>query len=358
MRKIRVEHAIPATRGQSGLACMVHKNASMNQAPTAARISITDRCDMACIYCRPAEHDRCMPRERRLDVASWKEVFRALAALGVNRLRLTGGEPLLHSEVVQIVHAAKDTPGIDDVALTTNGVRLESLAKPLRDAGLTRINVSLDSLNETRFRALTRGGNLMHVLQGIRTACDVGFREIKTNTVVMGKSDDDTLRNDDELVEITRWAWSNGVTPRFIELMPIGIGAEIQNRLVTYRQMREKLVCLLGTNDMEGAADPKRGPARYVRAENGEHRRIGFITGTTRPFCDGCDRIRVTASGEVRACLARMDCVEIAESARICDADGLARSLREAWAHKPDTTSWRGSSETPARRVSMRVIGG
>lgn len=198
----------------------------------------------------------------------------------------------------------------------------------------------------------------MQVLQGIRTACDVGFREIKTNTVVMGKGDDDTLRNDDELVEITQWAWSNGVTPRFIELMPIGIGAEIQNRLVTYRQMREKLICLLGTKDMEGAADPKRGPARYVRAENGGNRRIGFITGTTRPFCEGCDRIRVTAAGEVRACLARMDCVEIAEAARICDADGLARSLREAWAHKPDTTSWRGSSETPARRVSMRVIGG
>lgn len=337
---------------------MVHARVSMNQAPAAARISITDRCDLACIYCRPAEHDPCLPRERRLDVSSWKAVFRALAAQGVHRLRLTGGEPLLHPDVVQIVQAAHETPGIDDVALTTNGIRLESLAKPLREAGLSRLNVSLDSLDEARFRALTRGGNLTQVLHGIRTACGVGFREIKTNTVVMGLSDNPTLRNDDELVDITQWAWSNGITPRFIELMPIGIGGEMQHQLVTYRRMREILVCLLGTNDMEGVVDQQRGPARYVMAENGSGSRIGFITGTTQPFCDGCDRIRVTANGEVRACLARMDCVNVAEAARSCDADGLARSLQEAWAHKPDTTSWRGSSETSARRVSMRVIGG
>jgi len=337
---------------------MVHTNASMNQAPAAARISITDRCDLACIYCRPAQHDPCLPRERRLDVSSWKAVFRALAAQGVHRLRFTGGEPLLHPDVVQIVQVAHETAGIDDIALTTNGMRLESLAKPLHDAGLSRLNVSVDSINEARFRAITRGGNLTQVLHGIRTACDVGFREVKTNTVVMGSGDNHTLRNDDELVEITEWAWSQGITPRFIELMPIGIGGEIQNQLVTYRRMREILVCLLGTNDMEGVVDQQRGPARYVMAENGSGSRIGFITGTTQPFCDGCDRIRVTANGEVRACLARMDCVNVAEAARSCDADGLARSLQEAWAHKPDTTSWRGSSETSARRVSMRVIGG
>ncbi|MBK9259876.1 MAG: radical SAM protein [Polyangiaceae bacterium] len=330
----------------------------MNRPPAAARVSITDRCDLACVYCRPANGDACLPRERRLDVSAWAELFKALAAQGVRRLKLTGGEPLLHPHVVELVRTAANTPGITDVSLTTNATRLESLAQPLRDAGLSRINISVDSLREDRFRVITRGGELVQVLRGVRAACAAGFDEIKTNTVVLGPGERGDDRNDDELSDIVTWAWSLGITPRFIELMPIGVAAQFPGRLVSYRQMRDALVCLLGTNDEIGKVDDNRGPARYVSASQNRASRVGFITGTTRPFCEGCDRIRITADGQVRSCLARMDCVDVSDAARAGDFADLVQSLHTAWTQKPDTRSWKGSTETSARRVSMRVLGG
>lgn len=330
----------------------------MNRSPAAARISITDRCDLACIYCRPAQGDACFPRERRLDVAPWAEVFKALAAQGVRRLRLTGGEPLLHPQVTELVRAAATTPGINDVSLTTNATRLEALARPLRDAGLARINISVDSLRADRFQRFTRGGDLAQVLRGVRAACAVGFDEIKTNTVVMGPGEELDDRNDDEVVNLVTWAWSWGITPRFIELMPLGVAAGMQDRLVPYHKMRAELRDLLTEGNDLGPADNNRGPARYVSERNGSSRRVGFITGTTRPFCDGCDRIRVTADGKVRSCLARTDCVDVSLAARDADGLALAQNLHSAWMQKPDTANWQGATEHSARRVSMRVLGG
>lgn len=333
----------------------------MNRSPAAARVSITDRCDLACIYCRPSHGDVCLPRERRLDVSAWVEVFKALAAQGVRRLRLTGGEPLLHPDVVALVRAAASTPGVTDVALTTNATRLDSLAQPLRDAGLSRINISVDSLREHRFRAITRGGDLAQVLRGVRAACAAGFDEVKTNTVVLGPRDgvEECIdRNDDELSDLVSWAWSLGITPRFIELMPIGVAAQMKDRFVSYRQMRLALLPLLATTDESGTMDDNRGPARYVTACDDSTRRVGFITGTTRSFCDGCDRIRITTDGQVLSCLASTDCVDVSAAARAGDGADLARGLRMAWTQKPDSRSWQGTTENSARRVSMRVLGG
>ncbi len=329
----------------------------MNRSPGAARISITDRCDLACVYCRPATGDWCIPAEHRLDVAAWSEVFKALAQSGVQRLRITGGEPLLHPFVVSLVAAAVKTTGINDVALTTNATRLEQLALPLRDAGLRRLNISIDSLQEDRFVTITRGGSLTPVLRGIRAARAVGFDEIKTNTVVLGPGRSG-VRNDDELEQIAKWAWSLGMTPRFIELMPIGVAVELDGQFVSYGTMRERLAGVLDDSDDDFRPDPNRGPARYVRAADGSGRRIGFITGTSKPFCDGCDRIRVTSDGSVVSCLAINDCVSVAGAARAGDTTRLVQSLRDAWTHKPDTASWRGTTEGSARKVSMRVLGG
>lgn len=329
----------------------------MNRAPRIARISITDRCDLACVYCRPPSGDWCIPRERRLDVAAWAALFNALAQSGVHRLRLTGGEPLLHPFVVSLVEAAAKTSGIDDVALTTNATRLELLAQPLRDAGLRRLNISVDSLREERFVAMTRGGSLTKVMRGVEAALAAGFEEIKSNTVVLGPGPGG-VRNDDELSDIATWAWSLGITPRFIELMPIGIAVELEGRFVSYATMRERLAGILDGLDTDFRPDANRGPARYVRAADGSGKRIGFITGTSMPFCDGCDRIRVTSDGSVVSCLATNACVSVAGAARAGDGAGLVRGVRDAWMQKPDTTSWRGTRETSARRVSMRVLGG
>jgi cyclic pyranopterin phosphate synthase len=222
-------------------------------------------------------------------------------------VRITGGEPLVHPEIVEIVRSIARVPGIEDVALTTNATLLTELAAPLRDAGLSRINVSCDSLDPARYARLTRGGRLDVVLAGIEAARAVGFSELKTNTVVLGPlaaagdeiRDDDELRNDDELPAITRWAWSIGATPRFIELMTIGEGARFSTRIVPYAQMRAQLAHLVV--DAQPVRDEARGPATYVAARDGGGR-VGFITGSTNTFCAGCDRLRATSDGQLRPC--------------------------------------------------------
>jgi cyclic pyranopterin phosphate synthase len=313
------------------------------------RISLTDRCDMACVYCRPAERGAYLPAEERLSVAEWESVLRGLRAEGVRRVRITGGEPLMHRDVVEVVRrvAALD---MDDLAMTTNASRLEALAGPLRAAGLQRVTVSIDSLVPERFAAITRGGELGAVLAGLDAALAQGFDEVKTNTVVLRGL------NDDELPALVRWAWSLGVTPRFIEVMGVGEGGNIwRERLVSRDEMIDRLGGLVAAGD--GARDDDRGPARYLRAADGSGRRVGFITGSTDTYCAGCDRLRVTSEGTVRPCLATNDGVELTEEGKAGVPGAVAATLREAWAQKPDA-SWKGCTEVTARAVSMLKTGG
>src|SRR5258708_2708773 len=187
-------------------------------APRSVRLSLTDRCDLACLYCRPSRSDGYL--EQRLGDDAWRAMIAGLVRSGVRRVRITGGEPLLHPRVVEMVaHLA--SVGLDDLALTTNGTRLERLARPLRDAGLRRLTVSLDSLDAARFARITRGGKLAQVLAGIEAARAARFEELKINTVVLRGE------NDDELEAITLWAWELGMLPRFIEVMRIGEGARL-----------------------------------------------------------------------------------------------------------------------------------
>lgn len=316
--------------------------------PKSVRISVTDRCDFACTYCRPSHSDGYS--DGRLMTPAWKTMFEGLREAGVRRVRLTGGEPLIHPEIVGIVeHLA--TMGFEDLSLTTNASQLARLAMPLKRAGLQRINISIDTLDAGRFREVTRGGDLKKVLAGIDAALEAGLTPVKLNTVVLRGM------NDGELPEILLWAWERRMVPRFLEVMPIAEGAKmVGDHLVTASEMRRILAPFLV--DEEGAADPGLGPAKYVRARRDAGLRAGFITGTTDTFCESCDRLRVSSTGVLRPCLATDDGVDASDAARTGDASVIAEKVKEAWTLKPDGLRWKGCTESTAAGVSMRAIGG
>ncbi len=312
------------------------------------RLSLTDRCDLACVYCRPSRADGYL--DKRLDDEAWKAMVQALVRAGVRRVRITGGEPLLHPRVAEII-AFIASLGVEDLALTTNGTRLEEVAPALRRAGLRRLTVSVDSLVPARFWRITRGGRLEKVLSGIDAALREGFEELKTNTVVLRHD------NDDELEAIVRWAWKRGIVPRFIEVMRVGEGAKLPpDKLFGAEEMRARLGDIL--SEGAGERDAGRGPAKYLRARHDASLRVGFITGSTDTYCSACDRLRVTAEGALRPCLATNDGVAAMGLARAGDVDGLVGAIADAWALKPDGETWKGCTEDTAAGVSMRATGG
>lgn len=321
--------------------------AAMRTPPRSVRLSLTDRCDLACVYCRPHRHDGYV--ERRLDLEAWKTMIEGLVAAGVRRVRLTGGEPLLHPYVVEVVRHLS-TLGLDDLAVTTNATRLARLAVPLREAGMRRINISLDSLDAERFERMTRGGRLDQVLAGIEAARGAGFDEIKLNAVIVRGE------NDGELETLARWAWDKGIVPRFLEVMMIGDGAKLADRVVPVAEMRANLAHVLEGD--EAAVEPDRGPARYVRARHDRGLRVGFISGTSDTYCAGCDRLRVSSDGVLRPCLATNDGRSAGAAARRGDAGAVTRAVGEAWTMKPDGETWKGCTESTAASVSIRAIGG
>lgn len=317
--------------------------------PRSVRLSLTDRCDLACVYCRPHRHDGYLPSEERLDLTAWKSMVAGLVRAGVRRVRLTGGEPLLHPAVVDVVRFLA-TLGLDDLALTTNATRLTKLAAPLRAAGLERVNISLDTLDPARFARMTRGGDLVEVLEGIEAARAAGFAELKLNAVVVRGE------NDVELEDLARWSWDRGIVPRFLEIMQIGEGAKMRASVVTGAEMRARLAHLLASEDARTEQD--RGPAKYVRARHAPDKKIGFITGTSDTYCAGCDRLRVASDGTLRPCLSTNDGLEAGALARAGDVEGIEAAVGDAWAMKPDGEAWRGCTEATAAEVSIRGIGG
>jgi cyclic pyranopterin phosphate synthase len=315
--------------------------------PRSVRLSLTDRCDLACIYCRPDKRDGYL--DERLDLDAWKTMVRGLVAAGVRRVRLTGGEPLLHGDIVDVVRFLAEL-GVDDLALTTNATRLAKLALPLRDAGLRRVNVSLDTLHPERFRRMTRGGRLDVVLRGIDAALAVRFDEVKLNAVVVRGE------NDDEIERLVTWSWERGIVPRLLEVMAVGEGAKLQDRVVSAAEMRARIAHLVASGDPVQERD--RGPAKYLVARHDPHKRVGFITGTSDTYCKGCDRLRVASDGTLRPCLATNDGLAAGDLAREGDAHRVAAAVSEAWTLKPDGDTWRGCTEKTAAAVSMRGIGG
>ena len=274
--------------------------------PRSVRLSLTDRCDLACIYCRPNKQDGYL--DEQLDLEAWETMVRGLIGAGVRRVRLTGGEPLLHRDILAVVRLL-GTLGLDDVALTTNATRLEKLAVPLREAGLRRVNISLDTLEPARFRTITRGGKLDGVLRGIDAALAAGFDEIKLNAVIVRDE------NDAEIEALVRWSWERGIVPRLLEVMAIGEGAKLADRVVTASEMRVRLAHLLEHG--EAAHEKDRGPARYLVARHDPSKKVGFITGTSDTYCKGCDRLRVASDVEMsHRAEAAVDVVAVADAHR------------------------------------------
>jgi cyclic pyranopterin phosphate synthase len=323
------------------------------RAITYLRASITDRCNMACVYCMPPGGEE--EHAARSEVLTFEElvrIARALAAGGVRRLRLTGGEPLARRDVVRLVAMLREVEALERIVTTTNGVRLPALARPLRDAGLDEVNVSIDSLEPVRFAEITRGGVLADVLAGVHAALDAGL-EVKINCVALGGV------NDVEFGALVDWAWSLGVTPRFIELMPIGEAATLpRDRFVPAREIALRLGARLASSE-DGARDAARGPARYVPAADGSGRRVGFITAVSDDFCGGCNRVRITSHGDLRACLASRRAVSLRDAVRAGASDlDLLWSTACSLGAKDAGHRFDDAHEREHEHVGMSLIGG
>jgi GTP 3',8-cyclase len=283
------------------------------------RVSVTDRCNYRCTYCMPEElGDQLVfePRQAVLTFEELERVVRVFARLGVRKLRLTGGEPTVRKGVVELAGRLARVPGIDQVVMTTNGHLLGELAAPLAAAGVSAVNVSIDTLDPDKFRALTGRGELARVLAGIDAAVAAGMR-VKTNAVALAGV------NDGELVALCEDAWARGAVPRFIEHMPMSDGALYQpSAELPAAAIRRALEAQLGplVAAPREAAGPDAGPARYLRvAATG--RELGIISAMTDHFCDDCNRLRLTAVGALHACLGHDDATSLRDVIRAGGSD-------------------------------------
>jgi cyclic pyranopterin phosphate synthase len=312
------------------------------------RLSVTDRCDLRCSYCLPPGHNAFEEPEHWLRFDEIERVVRAFTRLGVGRVRLTGGEPLTRRGLPDLAKRLAVLPGLEDLSLSTNAVQLGRHADALYEAGVRRINVSLDSLNRERYADITGGGKLDKVLASLDTARAAGFSPIKINVVVMAGV------NDDEYEDIVRYCMERGFTLRFIETMPIGdTGRNAGRRYLDLRELRKRLE---QSFPLIPATMPGGGPARYVRVQ-GSELRIGFITPISQHFCESCNRVRLTAAGTLHLCLGQEDAVELRPLLRAgCDDVELEKVLREAIARKPERHEFR---EQPGKIVRfMSQTGG
>lgn len=322
---------------------------------TYLRLSITDRCDFACVYCMPpsGEDDHAL----RPELLSFEEAARLVtvfAQLGIDRVRFTGGEPLVRRDVVRLVELVRRQSGVERLVMTTNGSRLGELAHALKRVGLTGVNVSLDSLDPARFAAITRGGSLARVLAGIHAALDAGL-EVKLNIVALGGI------NDDEVGRLVDWAFELGITPRFIELMPLGEAANLPaERLLPHAHIIAALGARLAAEPLSGLRSrPSRGPARYLPARDGSGREVGFITAVSDEFCGTCNRVRLTARGELRACLASREGVSLRDALRAGASDrALAWLAHRALGSKLAGHAFTDPEADAHRRVGMSLVGG
>ncbi|MGC9398188.1 MAG: GTP 3',8-cyclase MoaA [Anaerolineae bacterium] len=311
---------------------MAHLDA-YNRPISYLRISVTDRCNLRCVYCMPAEGVPWRPHEEVLRYEEIETVVRAAAELGISKVRLTGGEPLVRLGIVDLVRKLARIPGVDDLAMTTNGVLLARYAEALAEAGLRRVNISLDTLDAERFRRITRLGELEDVLTGIEAARTAGLRPIKINTVVVRGL------NDDEVVALAaktlQAGWWN---IRFIELMPVGDG-ELRNavweeQVVTAQEIRQKIEAALGTLE-PASMQVGNGPARYYRLP-GARGTLGFITPISEHFCYQCNRLRLTADGQLRPCLLSNREIDLRTPLRTgADVESVKRLILEGIRRKP-----------------------
>lgn len=314
------------------------------------RISVTDKCNLRCVYCMPEEGLPWLQRDEILSYEEIAEIIGVMAGLGLRRVRITGGEPLVRPDLPRLVRLLAETPGIDEVSLSTNAVLLAELATPLREAGIQRINVSIDSLRADRADAIARRpGTLARALAGLSAAESVGFDPIKINCVVMRG------RNDDELEDFARRTLERPWHIRFIEVMPVGANLDISAD--EYISSFEILDRLREIDDLRPVAGPGgNGPARYFHYPNAPGT-IGVITPMSHNYCASCNRMRLTADGQLRPCL--FGDLQFDLRSAIRRSDPIEPIIEEALRLKPER-HWlaQGSSSGSGGLIALSQVGG
>ena len=303
------------------------------------RISVTDRCNIRCFYCMPDEPIQFTEREEILSYEEIERFVRVAAKFGVNKLRITGGEPLVRRDLPQLIERLAAIPGITDIALTTNAVLLAQHAQALYDAGLRRLNIHLDTLDRDRFKQITRRDDLPRVLAGVEAAARVGFTRIKFNVVaVKGLIEPD-------IVPMARFCRERGFEPRFIEFMPLDSQSLWdRGRVLTADDMIAMISSEIGPLVEVPDRDPRAPATDYAYADGGG--RLGFIASVSKPFCLNCNRIRLTSDGKLRYCLFAIEETDVKDLLRSnagdeAIAEALKRNVAEKWlGHQINSTKF------------------
>lgn len=295
---------------------------------TYVRLSVTDRCDLRCVYCM-AEDTTFVPRAQLLTLEELTRLGKTFVGLGVDKIRITGGEPLVRQGILKLFGELGQQPGLRDLTLTTNGTQLARYAKALKAAGVSRINISLDTLKPERFRRLTRLGDINKVLAGIDTALEQGFQRIKLNAVILKN------RNHDEVQDLVAFAHQRGMDISFIEEMPLGVVGD-HDRAETFYSSDRILDDLRQHYDLYASTEHTSGPARYYRRADSDCR-VGFISPHSHNFCDTCNRVRVTAEGRLLLCLGQEHSVDLRRVLRANPTDDarVRVALQAAMSLKP-----------------------
>jgi cyclic pyranopterin phosphate synthase len=319
------------------------------RAITYLRVSVTDRCDFRCVYCM-SENMTFLPKKDLLTLEELDRLCSAFVRMGVEKLRITGGEPLVRRDIMTFFRAMSrhlETGTLKELTLTTNGSQLDRFATDLHAAGVRRVNVSLDTLDEAKFAQITRWGRLPQVLKGIDAAQAAGLK-VKINAVALKGF------NEDELFRLQEWCAARAMDLTFIEVMPMGdLGNE--DRLDQYWSLRDLRARLAERFTLVDLAERSGGPARYVRlAETGQ--KIGFITPLTHNFCESCNRVRLTCTGELYMCLGQEDMADLRAPLRASPEDALLEdAIRAAITRKPKGHDFDYSRQTVAGQVSRHM---
>lgn len=292
------------------------------------RISVTDRCDFRCVYCMDDEM-QFVPRAQLLTLEEISRIAQAFTELGVKKIRITGGEPLIRRNIIKLFEDLGQLPGLEELVTTTNGSQLTKLAQPLKDAGVKRLNISLDSLDAEKFKRITRVGDLNQVLAGIDTALATGFEKIKINAVILKN------RNHDEVIDLVQYASERGMDISFIEEMPLGVIGD-HDRAEAYYSSDEIRNDLEKVYELIPTTETTNGPSKYYKV-TGTNSRVGFISPHSHNFCEDCNRVRLTCEGRLLLCLGQEHSVDLRKILRAYPEDNekLKQTIRDSMSIKP-----------------------
>lgn len=307
------------------------------------RISVTDRCNLRCRYCMPAEGVKDLGHDKILTFEDIERIVKAAATLGITKYRLTGGEPLARKGIVSLVESLAKIKGVEELAMTTNGTMLAQHAEALKKAGLQRVNISVDSLIYHKYEEITRGGDLDAVFEGVKAALKFGLTPVKLNIVVMEGF------NDDEILNFVQLSINHPLDIRFIELMPVGQNSkENRYRYLSSKDIKKKLPALIPLHKQEGVAELYKYPEGLGT--------IGFISPMSNLFCGNCDKIRLTADGKLKPCLHSNEEIDLRGVLKINDDALLKETIRKSILHKGDKHHLNEGAKPVVR--SMSQIGG